>query len=157
MEQPVDILIINGPNLKFLGKREPAIYGRDSMEDLPSLLEKWLPFEKRSSIRLEYFQSNVEGELINRIEQAWENGIDGIVINAGAYTHTSLALHDCLSWIKIPTVEVHLSNLWARDEEIRHTSMISPKCIGVISGFGLFGYVLAILALLKHITTSSAL
>ncbi len=152
----VDILIINGPNLKYLGEREPHIYGTDSLEKLPSLIESWIPSGIKDSLNLQYFQSNLEGELINRLEDAWKARIDGIVINAGAYTHTSLALHDCISWIGIPTVEVHLSNLWARDEKIRHTSMLSPRCIGVISGFGLFGYVLAILALLKHLTSSSS-
>ncbi len=150
MKGPIKILIINGPNLGYLGKREPEIYGRESMDSIYPLLDKWLSSYKES-VTLEIFQSNIEGELIDRMERAWEEKIDGIVINAGAYTHTSLALHDCISWIRIPTIEVHLSNLWSRKEEIRHTSMLSPKCIGVISGFGIFGYVLAVMALIKHL------
>ncbi|MBM3456047.1 MAG: type II 3-dehydroquinate dehydratase [Bacteroidetes bacterium] len=129
------ILIVNGPNMNLLGKRETQIYGNVSFEEYFSQLILAFP-----SITLNYFQSNVEGELINIIQQA---DADGIVLNAAAYTHTSVALRDCISGIHIPVVEVHMSNIFSR-EEFRHESLISPVCVGVISGFGLNSYALAI-------------
>lgn len=134
------ILIVNGPNLNLLGIREPGIYGNSSFEEY---LEKLRT--KYSDIELEYFQSNIEGELINKMQ---EEGFscDGIVLNAGAYTHTSIALADCISSLKSPVIEVHISNVHKR-EEFRHHSMISAACKGVICGFGLDSYRLAIEAL----------
>ncbi len=134
------ILIINGPNLNLLGRREPGIYGSMSFEDyLPQLREHY------PMVELSYYQSNVEGELINKLQ---EEGFtcDGIVLNAGAYTHTSIALHDCIRSIASPVIEVHISNVHQR-ESFRHHSMISSACRGVICGFGLDSYRLAIEAL----------
>ena len=134
------ILIINGPNLNLLGRREPGIYGSMSFEDyLPQLREHY------PMVELSYYQSNVEGELINKLQ---EEGFtcDGIVLNAGAYTHNSIALHDCIRSITSPVIEVHISNVHQR-ESFRHHSMISSACRGVICGFGLDSYRLAIEAL----------
>jgi len=145
------INIINGPNLAYIGKREPEIYGKKQMGDIFLEMKEYLPEDIFKRVDIDIFQSNHEGEIIDHLERAWLNKIDGIVINAGAYTHTSLAIRDCISWIKIPCVEVHLSNIWAREEKIRHKSLLSGKCIGVISGFGIFSYVLAILALVQYL------
>ncbi len=129
------ILIVNGPNMNLLGKRETQIYGNVSFEEYLSHLKLSFP-----TIALDYFQSNVEGELINALQQTTANAI---VLNAAGYTHTSVALRDCISGIDIPVVEVHMSNIAAR-EAFRHESLISPVCVGVISGFGLNSYALAI-------------
>ena len=137
------ILIVNGPNLNLLGKREPDIYGNDSFESYLTSLRQRYP-----EIEISYYQSNVEGELINRIQEAGFSA-DGIVLNAGAYTHTSVALHDCIRSITSPVVEVHISNVHKR-EEFRRLSMISPACIGVICGFGMDCYRLAIEAIKEH-------
>lgn len=134
------VLIVNGPNLNLLGTREPQIYGNRAFEKYFNILKDDYP-----DLELEYFQSNVEGEMINKMQEVRESH-DGIVLNAGGYTHTSVALHDCIAAIDIPVVEVHISNLAAR-EEFRHKSMIAPKCVGTISGFGLESYRLGILAL----------
>lgn len=134
------ILIVNGPNLNLLGKREPGIYGNSSFEDYLPVLRKRFP-----DVEISYYQSNIEGELINRIQQDGFT-VDGIVLNAGAYTHTSVALHDCIRAIKSPVIEVHISNVHQR-EEFRHHSFLSPACRGVICGFGLDSYRLAIEAL----------
>ena len=136
------ILIVNGPNLNLLGQREPGIYGSESMENyLPQLREQY------PDVEIDYYQSNVEGELINKMQEAGFYGdCDGIVLNAGAYTHTSLALHDCIRSLKCPVVEVHISNVHKR-EAFRHQSMISAACLGVICGFGLASYGLAVAAL----------
>ncbi len=128
------ILIINGPNLNLLGKREPQIYGNLSFEDYFEQLKQ------RFDIGLTYFQTNLEGEIIDQIQ---ESDADGIVLNAGGYTHTSVAIRDCISSVSIPVVEVHISNIAAR-EEFRHTSILSPVCVGCIFGFGMKGYDLAI-------------
>ncbi|MFW6328124.1 MAG: type II 3-dehydroquinate dehydratase [Bacteroidota bacterium] len=138
----MNILIINGPNLNLLGVREPDTYGSQTFEDYLSILQN-----NFSSIEIDYFQSNIEGEIINRIH---ENGFRsyGIVLNAGAYTHTSVALADAVSAVNTPVIEVHISNIFKR-EEFRHHSFLSPVCKGVISGFGLDSYRLAIEALLK--------
>ncbi|MGI6222449.1 MAG: type II 3-dehydroquinate dehydratase [Prevotella sp.] len=134
------ILIVNGPNLNLLGVREPGIYGKSSFEDyLPKLKEAF------PQVELSYYQSNVEGELINKIQEVGFTA-DGIVLNAGAYTHTSIALLDCIRAIKCPVVEVHISNVHQR-EEFRHHSMIAAGCKGVICGFGLNSYKLAVEAL----------
>ncbi len=138
----MNILIINGPNLNLLGVREPDTYGSQSFEDYLSILQN-----KFSSIEIDYFQSNSEGEIINKIHEYGFSGI-GIVLNAGAYTHTSVALADAISAVDSPVIEVHISNVFKR-EEFRHRSFLSPVCKGVISGFGLDSYRLAIEALLK--------
>ncbi|MBR1519354.1 MAG: type II 3-dehydroquinate dehydratase [Prevotella sp.] len=137
------ILIVNGPNLNLLGRREPEIYGDNTFESYLTELRRRYP-----DIEISYYQSNVEGELINRI-QADGFSADGIVLNAGAYTHTSVALHDCIRSITSPVVEVHISNVHKR-EVFRRLSMISPACIGVISGFGMDSYRLAIEAIKEH-------
>ncbi len=134
------ILIINGPNLNLLGTREPDVYGNISFEQyLPELCARY------KNIEIGYFQSNIEGELIDEMQKCGFSA-DGIILNAGAYTHTSIALADCIRSIKAPVVEVHISNVHQR-EEFRHHSMISPACKGVICGFGLDSYRLAIEAL----------
>ena len=134
------IQIINGPNLNLLGVREPGIYGSESFEVfLPKLQERY------PDIEIDYYQSNVEGELINKMQEVGFT-CDGIVLNAGAYTHTSIALHDCIRSLKCPVIEVHISNVHQR-EEFRHKSMISAACKGVICGFGLDSYRLAIEAI----------
>ena len=136
------IIIINGPNLNLLGRREPDIYGQISFDEFLMQLRKRYP-----EVQIDYYQSNVEGELINKMQ---EEGFtcDGIVLNAGAYTHTSIALHDCIRSLTAPVIEVHISNVHQR-EAFRHTSMISSACRGVICGFGLDSYRLAIEALCR--------
>lgn len=135
------ILIINGPNLNLLGVREPGIYGDSSFESyLPKLKERF------PDIELEYYQSNIEGKLIDKMQEVGFT-YDGIVLNAGAYTHTSIALADCIKAISTPVIEVHISNVHSR-EEFRHRSMISGVCRGVIAGFGLDSYRLAVEALI---------
>ena len=128
------ILIVNGPNLNLLGSRETQIYGNVSFADFLTELKS------KSSAEISYFQSNVEGELINVLQDA---DADGIILNAGGYTHTSVALRDCIAAISTPVVEVHISNITAR-ESFRHESMLSPVCAGCIFGFGLKGYELAL-------------
>jgi|SRR5690606_29862059 3-dehydroquinate dehydratase-2 len=131
------IQIINGPNLNLLGVREESIYGSRDFENYFEALKNRFP-----NVELHYYQSNVEGELINKIHEVGFS-FNGIILNAGAYTHTSIAIHDALGAIKTKAVEVHISNIYAR-EEFRHKSLITAKCIGLISGFGLTGYDLAI-------------
>jgi 3-dehydroquinate dehydratase-2 len=131
------IQIINGPNLNLLGVREEDIYGSRDFDNYLEELKKRFP-----SVTLHYFQSNIEGELINKIHDVGFS-FDGIILNAGAYTHTSIALHDALGAVKTKAIEVHISNIYAR-EEFRHKSLITSKCIGLISGFGLEGYDMAI-------------
>ncbi|KQC34657.1 3-dehydroquinate dehydratase [Nonlabens sp. YIK11] len=132
------ILIINGPNLNLLGKRQPEIYGSVTFDQYFADLQ--FHFKE---IELASYQSNVEGELINRLHEAQDEDYDGIVLNPGAYTHTSLALADAVSSIETPVVEIHISNVMDR-EQIRHISYISKNAAGVVSGFGLDGYKLAI-------------
>lgn len=134
------VLILNGPNLNLLGKRETSVYGTESFETYFATLKKEFP-----SIELEYYQSNVEGELINRLHETGFS-YDGIIFNPGGYTHTSVALGDAVAGIKTPVIEVHISNVMAR-EEFRHISYIAPKAKGSISGFGLHSYRLALHAL----------
>jgi len=129
--------IINGPNLNLIGKREPAVYGTETFTDFFSELKK-----KHAAIDLHYYQSNIEGELISKI-QDWGFNFDGIIINAGGYTHTSVALADAIAAVKTPVIEVHISNIFAR-EDYRHVSMLGAKCIGSISGLGLKSYELAL-------------
>ena len=139
----MNIQIINGPNLNLLGKREPTIYGSESFDVYFEALQKRFPSEK-----LNYFQSNIEGELVNKLHEVGFS-FDGIILNAGAYTHTSVALHDAIAGIKTPTIEVHISNVYAR-EEFRHKSLITSKCIGLITGFGMEGYAMAISYLMNR-------
>ena len=134
------IQIINGPNLNLLGKREPDVYGKLSFESyLLSLKEKY------PNVVMEYFQSNIEGELVNKIHEAGFS-VDGVILNAGAYTHTSIALHDAIKAVTAPVIEVHISNVYAR-ESFRHKSMISAVCRGIIAGFGMDSYRLAVEAI----------
>ncbi|MGJ8745028.1 type II 3-dehydroquinate dehydratase [Polaribacter sp.] len=131
------LLILNGPNLNLLGKREPEIYGSETFEDYFETLQK-----KYNNISLEYFQSNSEGKIIDKLHQIGFT-YDGVVLNAGAYTHTSVAIADAISGITTPVVEVHISNVHKR-ESFRHHSYLSPVCKGVILGFGLKSYNLGI-------------
>jgi 3-dehydroquinate dehydratase II len=131
------IQIINGPNLNLLGKREPEVYGSTSFEDYLKELKTQFP-----SIEIDYFQSNVEGELINKIHEVGFSA-DAILLNAGGYTHTSVAISDAIAGVTTPTLEVHISNIYKR-EEFRHKSIISKSCVGMISGLGLKGYALGI-------------
>jgi 3-dehydroquinate dehydratase II len=158
------ILIINGPNLNLLGRREPGIYGAGTFEDcLRSLRQRFAPVE------IEYFQSNIEGEIVDRIHTAGfgkdanlqrrnptgdEALADGIVLNAGAYTHTSVALHDAIKAVPVPVVEVHISNVHQR-EEFRHHSFISPVAAGIVIGFGTDGYRLAVEGLIARLTDTA--
>jgi 3-dehydroquinate dehydratase-2 len=138
------IEIINGPNLNLLGKREPEKYGYSSFEDYLVVLKSRYP-----DIDFRYFQSNTEGEIINEIQKTGFSS-DGIILNAGGYTHTSVAITDCIASVKTPVVEVHITNIFAR-EEFRHISLISRNCSGSISGFGLDSYRLAVEALIEII------
>jgi len=135
--QKTKIIIINGPNLNLLGKREPEIYGGASFEEFFTKLQT-----KNPEFQLEYFQSNIEGKLVTKIQQA-EGEFDGILLNAAAYTHTSVAIHDAIGAITVPVVEIHISNIYKR-EEFRHKSIISSKCVGMITGLGLKGYQLGL-------------
>jgi 3-dehydroquinate dehydratase-2 len=135
------IQIINGPNLNLLGVREPSIYGNTSLEEYIKELRSIYP-----QITFEYFQSNVEGELINKLHEVGFS-FDGIILNAGGYTHTSVALADAIAAIKTPVIEVHISNIYAR-EEYRHVSLTGKNCKGVLTGFGLNGYRLAVESLI---------
>ncbi len=137
------IQIINGPNLNLLGLREPTIYGSEGFESYISQLR-----EMYSIIEIEYYQSNVEGELINKLHEVGFS-YDGIIINAGGYTHTSIAIADAIAAIKTPVIEVHVSNIYAR-EEYRHISLTGKNCKGVLTGFGLDGYRLAMESFLKQ-------
>lgn len=134
------IEIINGPNLNLVGVREPEVYGSVSMEQFVEGLR-----QRFADIEIGYFQSNIEGELIDRIQQVGFSA-DGLVINAGGYSHTSVALHDALAAVAAPAVEVHISNIFAR-EDYRHHSLLSSACRGMVCGLGLEGYALAIEAL----------
>ncbi|AWZ47717.1 type II 3-dehydroquinate dehydratase [Clostridiaceae bacterium 14S0207] len=136
------ILVINGPNLNFLGIREKGVYGKETYEELCNFIENEA---KSLGIDIDIRQSNIEGEIINFIQEAYEK-IDGIIINPGAYTHYSIAIFDALKSVNIDTIEVHLSNIYKR-EEFRHKSVTAPACVGQISGLGFLGYKLAMEAL----------
>ena len=135
------ILILNGPNLNLQGRRDTGVYGTQTFETFFGELEKHYP-----AVGFGYFQSNIEGELIDAVQQA-DGVYDGIVLNAGGYTHTSVALRDAVSAVSVPVVEVHISSILAR-EEFRHTSLLAPVAVGSIMGFGLVSYLLGIEALL---------
>ncbi len=139
----LNLLIINGPNLNLIGKREKEIYGDISFEDF---LER-LRLDYADNCKIAYFQSNIEGELVEALQKS-EGVYDGIIINAGGYTHTSVAITDAIAAISVPVAEVHISNIFNR-EEFRQISLISKNCVGTVSGFGLLSYVLAIEYFLK--------
>jgi 3-dehydroquinate dehydratase II len=138
------VAVIHGPNLNMLGKREPGIYGTKTLDNINEELDSEA---KNRGVKLEFFQSNSEGALVDRIH-ACHGRVDGIVINAGAYTHYSIALRDAIAAVGIPTVEVHLSNVHAR-EAFRHVSVLAPVCVGQISGFGSYSYILGLHALME--------
>jgi 3-dehydroquinate dehydratase II len=137
------IQIINGPNLNLLGKREPEVYGSESLDSFFEKLKK-----RFTDVDLYHYQSNVEGEIINKLHETGFS-FDGIILNAGAYTHTSIAIHDAIGAIKTPVAEVHISNVYAR-EEFRHKSLITSKCVGLITGFGMEGYAMALEFLVRE-------
>lgn len=137
------IQIINGPNLNLLGKRETSIYGNQSFEQFLDQLKARFP-----TVELSYYQSNVEGEIVNKLHEVGFS-FGGIIINAGAYTHTSVAIHDAIGGITTPVVEVHISNVYAR-EEFRHKSLITSKCAGMLTGFGMEGYAMALAFLINR-------
>ncbi|RQD56838.1 MAG: 3-dehydroquinate dehydratase [Desulfonatronovibrio sp. MSAO_Bac4] len=144
-----EVLVVNGPNLGYIGKRDINTYGSRSIEEIPDILNENYPSMLQKT-KIDFFQSNGEGRIIDRLEKAWQDKISGIVINPGAYTHTSLALADCLSWINIPYVEVHLSNVWSRDK-IRQHSLTAKRSLGVVAGFGIMSYIYGLMALVDHL------
>jgi 3-dehydroquinate dehydratase II len=145
MASRIKILVISGPNLNLLGTREPEIYGTSSLDDMKEML---LSFAGDNGIDLDFFQSNLEGDIINYIHR--NQGAKGIVINPAAFTHTSVAIRDAISAVQMPAVEVHLSNIHAR-EEFRRISLIAPVCVGQISGFGIHSYLLGLEALSSYL------
>jgi len=142
----MDLLLINGPNLNLVGKREPSIYGSQTLEEIQ---EELINLAIGLDARLQFFQSNSEGEIIDRIQESI-GSIDGILINAGAYTHTSIALRDSLLGVDIPYVEVHLSNIYSR-EDFRHKSFLSDKALGMVCGFGPISYQLALQGIVSYL------
>ena len=142
------IMVINGPNLNMLGIREKNIYGTFTYEDLCKYIETY-PNYKEKDIDFTFLQTNHEGEIVDFIHKAYTEKYDGIVLNAGGYTHTSVAIHDAIKAVSIPTVEVHISNIHAR-EEFRKICMTSPACVGQITGLGKLGYVLAVVYLTEE-------
>ena len=142
------IMVINGSNLNMLGIREKNIYGTFTYEDLCKYIETY-PNYKEKDIDFTFLQTNHEGEIVNFIHKAYTEKYDGIVLNAGGYTHTSVAIHDAIKAVSIPTVEVHISNIHAR-EEFRKVCMTSPACVGQITGLGKLGYVLAVVYLTEE-------
>ncbi len=141
------LLVINGPNLNMLSKREKSYYGGKTLEEINSLLSREA---KKLKVSISFFQSNVEGEIVNAIHQALDENVDGIIINAGAYTHTSIAIRDALIIFNKPFVEVHLSNIFSR-EDFRQKSFLSDIALGVITGFKEDSYILALNALAGHL------
>lgn len=138
------ILIIDGPNLNLLGRREPEIYGSDTTANMLDAVRSTVG----NNVTIDYFQSNHEGDIIDRLHAVgFDSDMAGIILNAGAYTHTSLAIADAIAAITVPVIEVHITNVSARAEAIRHSSMIAPVCRGTIAGFGIKSYVLAAIAL----------
>lgn len=138
------LLVLNGPNLNLLGEREPGVYGSETLADIEQRLKTIF-----SGFEFEFFQTNHEGSLIEYLHRAHREAFDGVILNAGGYTHTSVALRDAIAAIKPPVVEVHLSNIHAR-ESFRHTSIIAPVCVGQISGFGAASYILAATYFMRH-------
>jgi len=146
------VVVIQGPNLNMLGMREQNIYGPMKLEDIHAQMES---VAKQNGVEIEFFQSNLEGEIVDRLQECLGEA-DGIVINPAAYTHTSIAIRDAIAAIQIPTVEVHLSNIHQR-EEFRHTSLTAPVCAGQIVGFGPFGYHLAMVSIMQIINEIKAI
>ncbi|MEM4658816.1 MAG: type II 3-dehydroquinate dehydratase [Candidatus Methanosuratincola sp.] len=145
------VLVIHGPNLNLLGRREPEVYGSTTLEEINSMIAG----EARAlDVEVEFYQSNIEGEIVGKIQEAMGR-FDGIVINPAAYTHTSVAIRDAISATEIPSVEVHISNIFKR-EEFRHRSFISPVAIGVVTGFGVEGYLLALRGLVSYLVANRA-
>lgn len=142
----MNVLIIHGPNLDILGKRDKNIYGKLNLEEINSLIENRA---KEQNINVEFFQSNFEGEIIERIHETMEDNTDGIIINPAAFTHYSIAIRDAIEAIDTPVIEVHLSNIYNR-EEFRNKSVIAPVCMGQIAGFGYNSYLLALDALVYY-------
>ena len=140
------IIILNGPNLNLLGEREKNQYGSFTLNDIEKNCKK---FANKNNISLSLFQTNIEGELVDKIQNA-RNDQQGLVINAGGYTHTSVAIHDALKILKIPIIELHISNIYNR-EEFRHKSLISKLAKGIICGFGISGYIMALQAMNKYL------
>ena len=140
------IIILNGPNLNLLGEREKDQYGNITLKDIENTC---LDYAKKNKINLSFFQSNIEGELVNQIQSS-RNNQQGLIINAGGYTHTSVAIHDSLKILKIPIIELHISNIYNR-EEFRHKSLISKVAKGIICGFGADGYLLSLKAMLNFL------
>ena len=146
MTKTISFLVLHGPNLNLLGTREPSVYGRETLADVDARLVR---FGAEAGLRIETFQSNHEGALIDQIQQAKGAGFSALVINPGGYTHTSVALRDAIAAVELPTMEVHLSNIHAR-ESFRHHSYITPVAVGQICGLGTIGYELAIRGLLAR-------
>ena len=140
------IIILNGPNLNLLGEREKSQYGSFTLKDIENTCDE---FAKNNEIKLSIFQSNIEGELIEKIQKS-RNDQDGLIINAGGYTHTSVAIHDALKILKIPIIELHISNIYNR-EDFRHKSLISKVASGIICGFGAEGYIMALESMKKFL------
>lgn len=143
------VLVLNGPNLNLLGSREPEVYGRRTLEDVLAAMRSWVG---ERDVKLHHVQSNSEGDLVDALHEA-RSWADGVVCNAGAYTHSSVALRDAVAGTGLPVVETHLSNVHAR-EEFRHRSLLAPVCVGVVTGFGADSYVLALEGLLRHLERS---
>ena len=143
----MNILVLNGPNMNLLGAREPDVYG---LATLPELMDELTRIAESMGVTLACAQSNHEGALIDALHGAAANGVDGVILNAAGYTHTSVALRDAVAAIRLPVVEVHMSNVYAR-EGFRHESLLAPVCLGVIAGFGGDSYLLALSALFNHI------
>lgn len=146
------ITVIQGPNLNMLGLREQNIYGPMKLEDIHSQMEN---YAKQSNVDIEFFQSNLEGEIVDKIQECLGDS-NGIIINPAAYSHTSIAIRDAIKAVQIPTVEVHISNIYAR-EEFRHKSLIAPVCAGQISGFGPFSYHLAMVSMVQILSEIKAM
>ncbi len=145
------IMVINGPNIQLLGVRKPGIYGNATLSDLQERLEK---VARELKVKISFFQSNHEGALVDVIGSAIDDGIDGIIINPAAYTHTSIAIHDALESVEIPAIEVHISNIHKR-EEFRRKSVTAPACLGQISGLGTEGYEWALRAITDYLKKSN--
>jgi 3-dehydroquinate dehydratase-2 len=144
------IIILNGPNLNLLGEREKNQYGSFTLKDIEKICNE---FADKNSINLSMFQSNIEGELVEKIQNS-RNEQQGLIINAGGYTHTSVAIHDALKILKIPIIELHISNIYNR-EEFRHKSLISKLAKGIICGFGADGYIMALNAMIKYLNNEN--